>query len=81
MDFGYALDMLKAGKMVTRLGWNGKGMWLALATVSHDGMKPEGLIEMTVPYIYMRTADAQLVPWLASQTDLLARDWMLVNWS
>ena len=76
MDFGHALDLLKDGKRVARLGWNGKDMWIALATVSHDGIKPEGLVAMTVPYIFMRTADYQLVPWLASQTDLLAEDWV-----
>ncbi len=72
MNFGYALDMLKAGNRVARLGWNGKGMWLALQPADESN-------RMTLPYIYMKTADDQLVPWLASQTDLLASDWMQVN--
>jgi len=68
MNFGQALEALKEGKKVTRGGWNGKDMWLALQT-------PDEHSKMTLPYIYMKTADEHLVPWLASQTDLLAADW------
>ena len=46
-------------------------MWLAL-------QRPDAHSKMTLPYIYMRTAQGDLVPWLASQTDLLAEDWELV---
>lgn len=67
-DFGYALNCLKVGKKVTRVGWNGKGMWLALQV-------PDAGSKMTLPYIYMSTAQGALVPWLASQTDILATDW------
>lgn len=70
-DFGGALSLLKGGKRVGRLGWNGKGMWLKL-------QRPEAGSKMTLPYIYMKTADNNLVPWLASQTDLLADDWVEV---
>lgn len=70
-DFGYALNCLKVGKKVTRPGWNGKGMWLALQT-------PDAGSKMTLPYIYMSTAQGALVPWLASQTDILATDWETV---
>jgi hypothetical protein len=68
MDFGQALGILKAGEKVSRSGWNGKGMWLALQT-------PDANSKMSLPYIYMKTADDKLVPWLASQTDVLANDW------
>ena len=68
MDFGKALEMLREGKKVSRQGWNGKGMWICL-------QKPTETSKMTLPYIYMYTADKNLVPWLASQTDLLAEDW------
>lgn len=71
MDFGEAIKALKDGECVTRPGWNGKGMWLEL-------QRPDKSSKMTLPYIYMFTADAQLVPWLASQTDMLAEDWMVV---
>jgi len=67
-DFGWALAMLRAGHRVSREGWNGKGMWLEL-------QRPDAHSKMTLPYIYMRTAQGDLVPWLASQTDMLAMDW------
>ena len=69
-DFGWALNQLRAGYRVTRTGWNGKGMWLEL-------QKPDEHSKMTLPYIYMRTVQGHLVPWLASQTDMLAADWKL----
>lgn len=80
MDFGGALVMLKDGEKVARAGWNGKGMWLMLCI-------PEGQYTLDstgetydrLPYIYMKTADNKLVPWLASQTDVLAEDWTIVQ--
>lgn len=71
MNFGDAICALKAGKHVARNGWNGKGMWLAL-------QRPDANSKMTLPYVYMKTADGQVVPWLASQTDVLAEDWVEV---
>ena len=73
MNFGDALVALKAGQKVTRSGWNGKGMWLGLQKPDLETGK------MTLPYIYMKTADNHLVPWLASQTDILASDWMILT--
>lgn len=70
MDFGWALQQLKAGAMVRRRGWNGKGMFLAL-------QRPDAHSKMGLPYIYMSTVDGKLVPWLASQTDMLGEDWEL----
>jgi len=67
-DFGWALMLLKQGLRVAREGWNGKGMWLEL-------QRPDSHSKMTLPYIYMSTAQGDLVPWLASQTDMLAEDW------
>lgn len=72
MNFGDALVMLKEGQKVCRFGWNGKGMWIEL-------QKPTNLSKMTLPYIFMKTVDDQLVPWLASQTDILAEDWMVIG--
>lgn len=72
MDFGKAIEALKAGKKVARAGWNGKGMWLEL-------QRPTELSKMTLPYIFMKTADDNLVPWLASQTDVLCEDWNVVE--
>jgi hypothetical protein len=68
MSFGDAIKALKAGKRVCRAGWNGKGMWLGLQVPDADS-------KMTLPYIFMKTAQDDLVPWLASQSDMLADDW------
>ena len=72
MNFGEALAALKAGDKVARRGWNGKGMWLNL-------QRPDAFSKMTLPYIFMKTVDDQRVPWLASQTDMLAEDWGVVE--
>jgi len=72
MRFGTALEQLKVGRRVARKGWNGKGMWLALQV-------PDEHSKMTLPYIYMSTATGDLVPWLASQTDILAEDWGVID--
>lgn len=69
MDFSEALHHLKAGQHITRTGWNGKGMWLAIEDTTRWATSTMR------PFIYMRTADGQMVPWVASQTDLLAHDW------
>lgn len=71
-NFGRALEHLKLGKKVARTGWNGKDMWIELQV-------PDAHSKMMRPYIYMRPVDGQLVPWVASQTDLLADDWVLVH--
>ncbi len=72
MNFGETIVALKGGNIVARAGWNGKGMWLKLQV-------PDAHSKMTLPYIYMKTAQDDLVPWLASQTDILAEDWELVG--
>lgn len=71
MDIGEAVFHLEQGGKVARRGWNGKGMWLELQV-------PDANSKMTLPYVYMSTADGNLVPWLCSQTDLLAKDWVRV---
>lgn len=68
MDFGDALEVVKNGAAIARVGWNGKGMWVKLH-------RPDGLSKMQRPYLYMSTVDGELVPWVASHTDLLAEDW------
>ena len=71
LDFGEALFQLKSGERVTRKGWNGKGMYIEL-------QRPYAHSKMTLPYIFMRTALGDLVPLLASQSDLLSEDWEVV---
>ena len=70
-SFSQALDALKQHFKVRREGWNGKGQELALQT-------PDEHSKMTLPYIYIKTVQGDLVPWLASQTDLLANDWEII---
>lgn len=72
MDFGQALTQLRAGEKIAREGWNGKGMFLDLQV-------PDANSKMTLPYIYMCTVQGDLVPWLASQTDMLAYDWVVAT--
>lgn len=89
-SFSDALYALKAGCRVARFGWNGKGMWLALIhPKDYTIYNQPGINEMLVgsglsdfagllPWIGMYTADKHFVPWLASQTDILASDWHIV---
>lgn len=72
MTFGLAIEALKKGLKVARSGWNGKDMRLELQV-------PDENSKMSLPYIYMFTVQGDLVPWLASQTDMLAEDWMIVK--
>lgn len=86
LTFGLAIEALKLGKRMARAGWNGNGMWLFLIQGSNDIAKLHGygfgeyLGEPTFrDAIFMRTVDNQLVPWTASQTDVLAEDWAIVD--
>lgn len=84
MDFGDALVRLRKGRRVCREGWNGKGMWLMLipADAWSTSVGPSSASVPNahrLPWIAMKTADGGLVPWLASQTDLLADDWAEVD--
>ena len=74
MDFGDVIKDLKKVniKKFARKGWNGKNMYIQLQV-------PDKYSKMSLPYIYMKTAQGDLVPWLASQTDMLADDWMEVE--
>lgn len=86
MSFGLAIEALKLGKRVARAGWNGKGMWLGMVKGDSwgiGGRAPYDIIggaHIThASFIGMRTADEKFVPWLASQTDMLADDWQMVE--
>lgn len=86
MSFGQAIEFMKLGKAVARSGWNGKGMFLYLVPANEypaqTGVAKEYWGENSkVPYgayIAMKTAQDNVVPWLASQTDVLAEDWMVL---
>ena len=92
LNFGQALEALKAGRRVSRSGWNGKGMYLWLlpaAKVPAAWCKEPHLKELAeanggtldcLPSIRMKTADGKvLTGWLASQTDMFAEDWGIVE--
>jgi len=65
---GDAVEHLYNGGRVARVGWNGKGQYLQLQV-------PDMNSKMTLPYIFISTVTDDLVPWLASQTDILSSDW------
>ena len=80
LDFGQAIEAAKGGCRIARKGWNGKGIFVALQV-------PDEKSKMTGEYLYIDTSgldtdnpDAPkcIVPWLASQTDMLAEDWRIV---
>jgi hypothetical protein len=86
MNFSEALVNLKSGLKVAREGWNGKDMFLFLVpgstfTVNRApllGIYPEGTQIQYHAHIDMKTAQGYVVPWLASQSDLLGEDWINV---
>ena len=88
-DFGYVIKMLKEGHKVARHGWNGKGMFLYYVAENKYPVElnvksaVKGMFEGDlVPYgayIAMKTAQNNVVPWLASQTDVLAEDWIIIK--
>ena len=79
LTFGDALHFLKQGRRVARQGWNGKAMYLGLCSEWNGAVSPDTGTFTLLPFIYMRTAQADIVPWLASQTDMLAEDWVLLG--
>lgn len=87
MSFGHAIKALKDGQRVARAGWNGKGMFLFLVAGSRFKVNREPLLSILgegteVDYhahIDMKTAQGYVVPWLASQADMLADDWLIVE--
>lgn len=69
-NFGWALHHLRAGEAVSREGWNGPKQYLRLQLPDADSAN-------TMPYVWIRTVQGDRVPWLCSQTDMLATDWVL----
>lgn len=93
LTFGQAIEALKAGQRVARAGWNGKGMWLCLspgresfsavdfwAPANRDYALGQGGAAKVLPSITMKTATGEIqMGWLASQSDMLAEDWVIVE--
>jgi len=85
LNFGAAVHHLKEGKKLARAGWNGKGMYLyfvpanSYPAVTEIAKKEFGEMVPYAAYIAMKTAQGNVVPWLASQTDILSEDWEIVE--
>jgi hypothetical protein len=77
MDMGGALQVLRQSGKVARLGWNGKGLWVELQV-------PDAFSKMTQPYAFLNYPASsqwpagQRIPWVPSQSDLLAEDWIAI---
>jgi len=78
MDFSDALNRIKNGYKVSRIGWNGKGMFLFHVDAYAWSMSWGEETYPLLPFIAMKTAGGSVVPWLASQTDILADDWGII---
>lgn len=93
MTFGHAIEAMKRGHRVSRAGWNGKGMWVALspghmnlaaekfwAGPNRDYAEAQGGTAHVLPCFTMKTATGEiLMGWLASQTDMLEEDWGIIE--
>ena len=86
-SFGCALEEMENGKLVARLGWNGKKMFIFKVPGSAFnvnrapllGIFPEGTEITYQSHMDMKTATGEIVPWLASQSDIQATDWVVVG--
>lgn len=72
---GWAVEQVRLGARVRRRGWNGKGMFLFLVRL----VEAPAVMMPAQDFVVMRTANGTIVPWLCSQTDLLAADWELAE--
>jgi len=92
LTFGLAIDAMKLGHKVARIGWNGKGMWVALGRGTKDldstkfwnphtkaHAESQGGTATVDDYLIMKTAGQTIcMGWLASQADILAEDWVIL---
>lgn len=80
--FGHAVELLKSGFKLARKGWNGKGMYISyvdpkewnsseLESPWDEDLKPR-------PWIGIKTVDNEYMPWVPSQSDVLAEDWVIL---
>lgn len=93
MNFGHALQAMRDGHKVARAGWNGKGMWICQGEGNprnpalkfwnkhtREFAEQNGGYAPVLPYFIMKTAGGEiLMGWLASQSDMLADDWGIVE--
>lgn len=82
MTFGEAVAVAREGSKIAREGWNGRGMWVRLVDLYSDREfrvhEQPASVGTWMPFLVMKTVDNALVPWLASQSDVLAHDWVEV---
>lgn len=90
LNFGKAIELAKKGAKIARMGWNGKGMFVFYQkgypqgipcnkqTAEAAGLK-EGDLFKCRPYLQMRCADGSYQMWLASQSDIIEEDWVVVE--
>lgn len=86
MNFGKAIKLLKKGNKLARIGWNGKGMFLyyvpAASYPPSTEIAKKAFNNEDVPYgayIAIKTAQGNVIPWCASQADILAEDWEVIE--
>ncbi len=93
MPFGHAIEVARKGHKIARAGWNGKGLFLFISCPDSKDVPAENIWSehgkqlaeancgsVTVrPYMLIKSVDGSIVPWNASQTDMLADDWMIVD--
>lgn len=87
MSFGHAIEALKAGEKVARENWKGTTLFIFLVSGSQFkvnrppllGIYPEGTRINYCPHIDIKLANGKIVPWVASQTDMLANDWQIIE--
>lgn len=82
LTFGFAIEAMKKGHKVARKGWNGKGMFLKYVDPWEYSIKTPIVYSKIMaldPWIGMKTAGDTFVPWLASQSDVLSEDWVIIE--
>lgn len=84
LDFGNALIAAKCSRVrVAREGWNGKGMFVMYIDPYNNDqysvIEQPGMVGTLMPYYALKTADNKLIPWNASQADMDAEDWVILD--
>lgn len=90
VNFGTALEAIKAGKKAAREGWNGRGMYVVYQkgypngipcnkqTAEAWGLK-EGDLFRCNPYMQIKNVDGSHSMWVPSVGDCLAEDWYIIE--
>lgn len=85
MTFGEALAEIRNGKKIQRKGWNGKGQYVQLAymlaCLTEDGTQIYDFEheEIGSAFLMFVGTSGYQCGWLASQADMLATDWQVVE--